>query len=98
MTSVYRLFKLAKFGQKFTKDHKTLERDLHVVTDKWAEQTNGNSEINGQFYELDTEATKLYHAGEDFKATKEVKAKAKAKAKAEAEAEKDTLNEINSNQ
>jgi hypothetical protein len=67
MTSVYKLFKLAKVGQNYSKDHKVLVRDLHVVTDKWAERINESSETNGEFYELDTEATKLYQDGKDFR-------------------------------
>lgn len=67
MTSVYRLFKLAKVGQNYSKDHKVLARDLHVVTDSWAERINETSETNGELYEIDTEATKLYHDGKPFR-------------------------------
>ena len=67
MTAVYKLFKLAKIGQNYSKDHKVLERDLHVVTEDWAEKTNSSSETNGQFYEIDEVATKLYLDGKDFK-------------------------------
>lgn len=69
---VYKLYSLGRMSEKvFSKDIKVLNRDLHVVTNEWAEHVNRYSEINGLFYEKDEKATKLYYEGQHFKAVKE---------------------------
>ena len=69
---VYRLHKLARVGNNFTRDVKVnLERDLHVIQNEYAENINAHSEVNGLLYEKDEQATKLYLDGKPFKATKE---------------------------
>jgi len=70
---VYRLYKLARVsGDKFSAQMgKQLERDLHVITNNYAEQINSNSELNGLMYEKDEKATELYLSGKPFKQVKE---------------------------
>lgn len=69
---VYKLYKLGRLNNtSFTTEHKVLERDLHVITNEWAEFTNFNSEKNGLLYVKDENATKLYFQKKPFKAVKE---------------------------
>lgn len=64
---VYKLYKLARLeGSKFDVETKKLERDNHVILHDYANKINSQSEINGQLYELDEEATKLHLEGKDF--------------------------------
>jgi len=69
---VYRLYGLARVGNGFTREVKTgLQRDLHVITNDYAESINSNSNINGLVYEKDHKATELYLSGKPFKNIKE---------------------------
>jgi len=69
---VYRLHKLARNGNNFTKEVKLkIERDLHVIQNSYADEVNSNSEINGLLYEKDQKATDLYLSGKPFKEVKE---------------------------
>jgi len=68
---VYKLHKLARNGNFFTKEVKVrLERDNHVIQNSYAEEINENSEINGLLYEKDEKATILYLSGKPFKEVK----------------------------
>ncbi len=73
LVGVYRMYKLARIsGNLFSAEMgKQLERDLHVITNVYADQTNENSHINGLLYEKDEKATELYLAGKPFKQVKE---------------------------
>lgn len=69
---VYRLYKLARVGNNFTKDVKVnLERDLHVIQNEYAENINVHSEVNGLLYEKDEQATKMYLEGKPFNYVKD---------------------------
>jgi hypothetical protein len=69
---VYKLHKLARTGNRFSKDTKVnLERDLHVIQNEYAEAINASSEINGLLYEKDEQATKLYLDKKPFRNVKE---------------------------
>lgn len=69
---VYKLHKLARNGNFFTKETKVrMERDNHVIQNSYAEDVNANSEINGLLYEKDEKATQLYLSGKPFKNLKE---------------------------
>lgn len=69
---VYKLHKLARVGNHFTKEVIVrLERDNHVIQNAYAEEVNANSEINGLLYEKDEKATALYLSGKPFKQVKE---------------------------
>jgi hypothetical protein len=61
LVNVYRLYKLSKgVGNTFSNEFKKLERDLHVVTNDYAELINRHSVINGSLYEIDEKASELY--------------------------------------
>jgi len=61
MVNVYRLYKLSKgVGNTFSNEFKKIERDLHVVTNDYAELINRHSTINGLLYEIDEKASELY--------------------------------------
>lgn len=65
---VYKLYKLGRLNNtEFTTDHKVLERDLHVITNDWADLVNFNSSKNGLLYIKDENATKLYYQKKPFK-------------------------------
>lgn len=84
---VYKLYKLGRGADgAFTKEYKTLERDSYAVAHDYADQINYFSSINGQYYELDEKATKLYLEGKPFKKEKEY-------TEFEEVNEKDSLNE-----
>jgi hypothetical protein len=68
---VYKLYKLGRNSGVFTTDFKTLERDVHVVTHKYAEDINFYSSINGLMYEYCEKESKLYWDGKPFKTVKE---------------------------
>lgn len=69
---VYKLYSLGRMSEKvFSREIKVLNRDLHVITNEWAEHVNTYSEINGLLYEKDEKATKLYYEGLPFKEVKE---------------------------
>lgn len=69
---VYRLYGLARVSNGFTTEIKTgIQRDLHVITNDYANSINENSTINGLLYEKDENATKLYLDGKPFKNVKE---------------------------
>jgi hypothetical protein len=69
---VYKLHKLARSGNRFTKEViVSLERDNHVIQNAYADEVNSNSEINGLLYEKDEKATALYLSGKPFKTVKE---------------------------
>lgn len=69
---VYRSYKLGRSGNSFSHEFgKRLERDLHVITNDYAESININSANNGLYYEKDEKATKLYLDGKPFKSVKE---------------------------
>jgi len=69
---VYKLHKLARNGNFFTKETRVrMERDNHVIQNSYAEDVNSNSEINGLLYEKDEKATELYLSGKPFKNVKE---------------------------
>lgn len=72
LVGIYRLYKLGRMsGNKFDKNIKVIDRDLHPVHHSFAEDSNSNSEINGLLYEEDKEATKLYWAKKPYKQVKE---------------------------
>jgi hypothetical protein len=67
LVNVYRLYKLSKgVGNTFSDDFKKLERDLHVVTNDYAELINRHSTINGLLYEKDEKASELYWKKQPF--------------------------------
>lgn len=69
---VYKLWKLARTGNGFSIETKVnLERDLHVITNEYADSVNSHSTINGLLYEKDEKATKIYYEGKPFKSVKE---------------------------
>lgn len=69
---VYKLHKLARVGNSFDNTVKVrLERDLHVIQNKYAESINSHSAMNGLLYEKDERATELYLSGKPFKNLKE---------------------------
>jgi len=70
---VYRLYRLGReANNKFSSEMgKRLERDLHVITNEYAQNINDHSEMNGIFYEKDEKATELYLSGKPFKSVKE---------------------------
>ncbi len=69
---IYKLYKLGRVEENiFSKDFKTLERDLHAVHHDYAKSINESYETCGFMYELDTKATKLYSENKPYKITKE---------------------------
>lgn len=61
LVGIYRLYKLGRMsGNKFDRDIKVIDRDLHPVHHEFAETSNSNSDINGLLYVEDKAATKLY--------------------------------------
>jgi len=72
LVGIYRLYKLGRMsGNKFDKNIKVIDRDLHPVHHSFVEESNANSHINGLLYEEDKEATKLYWAKKPYKQVKE---------------------------
>ena len=72
LVGIYRLYKLGRMsGNKFDKNIKVIDRDLHPVHHSFVEESNANSQINGLLYEEDKESTKLYWAKQPYRQVKE---------------------------
>lgn len=72
LVGIYRLYKLGRMsGNKFDKNIKVIDRDLHPVHHSFAKESNANSEINGLLYEEDKEATKNYWNKKPYDSVKE---------------------------
>lgn len=72
LVGIYRLYKLGRMsGNKFDKNIKVIDRDLHPVHHSFAEDSNSNSHINGLLYEEDKVATKKYWNKEPYDNVKE---------------------------
>lgn len=72
LVGIYRLYKLGRMStNRFDKDIKSLDRDLHPVHHSFAESSNENHQINGLWYEEDKAATKKYWNKEPYDSTKE---------------------------
>lgn len=72
LVGIYRLYKLGRMsGNKFDRDIKVIDRDLHPVHHEFAETSNSNSDINGLLYVEDKEATKKYWNKQPYDVEKE---------------------------
>lgn len=58
------LYSCAHVEGSFDKEHAKLQRENAKVSQYSVDSINGNTEINGKFYVVHDELTKLYHAGE----------------------------------
>ena len=68
----YRLYRLARLNDTtFDVKTKFLDRDLHIIPNKYAENINNFSSVNGVLYVKDEKATKLWEEKKPFKTTKE---------------------------
>jgi len=64
---VYTLYKLGRASQnQFDVKVKYLERELHIIPNSFADDTNAFSNINGLLYIKDETATDKYFRGEEF--------------------------------
>ena len=69
---VYTLYKLGRASQsQFDVNVKYLERELHIIPNSFAADTNAFSNINGLLYVKDETATDKYFSGQPFEKQKD---------------------------